>query len=287
MKRFLFFAVVCAVLLTACRGENISFDDIPFVPLNPPGEQELQEALDWVNSVFGELFETDEPETPAESEPFSGIKCVEEFVRLDTGSILSILPRFDDINDVNLATLLNFAWANFEFEESNYKTEKPKDVEEGEHYFLIGITQYDIFAMEELLKAFLSPDFSLDNYDYKNYTMDYPEFFMQRLIWDEEENLIGTCIFTKANPGSYISEILNVYEEDGLYYVITQGFYYNPYNFFFGQEVDFEYMRENFAEYEDEWWVVWDFGYNIYTFIINENGNVNIISKLPYEGELP
>ncbi|MCL2694297.1 MAG: hypothetical protein FWE60_04240 [Oscillospiraceae bacterium] len=283
MKKSIVVALVLIMLfsLTACN-ENIPNEAGGGVP-DALSDEPAPTPTAATPATTPKSPEPEPTPTPTPSpEPFSGIKCVEEFVKLDSHHLLrGILPYFDDINDVDLATLLNFAVSNLGLERSELSIEQHKRLFEDEDY-INRLPMYQIapFSIDEQLKTFLNPNFSIETYDYKNYNMTYPEFNFQRLIWDEEVNQIVSLILTFACPGAYRNEILSVYEEDDFYYVVTGGFWYSVYEF--GSSLKFSDVRDNPTEHEDRG-SIWDFGYNIYTFKINENGNVNIISKQPYE----
>jgi hypothetical protein len=221
-----------------------------------------------------------EPEPAPEPEPFSGIKSVEEFVKADSGDFTWILPYFNNVNDIPLNILIDFGITRLNLERSNI------GIDPIERLFDENIihTYYQInpFLIDENLKMYFNSDFSIESYDYKSYNVDYPEFSLRRLIWDEENNIIVVLVLNFGSAGYNRNNILDVFEIDDVYYVITESFWYNVYEFP-GYEVEFSYVRENIDEYDQR--RIWGYRYNIYTFIFNENGNVNLLSKQPYDME--
>lgn len=219
---------------------------------------------------------TPPPEEPAPDEPFNGIKCVEEFVRLDAGWFVGgVFPHFEDINAVPLVTILSFCARKMDIP-YNYCDEEQLDRVFGVFKNSLGGSTFAFtpWIVESHIKEYLNPDFLFEIYKGLGFNDNTPVANFE-LFWDyEAEQLIMFSGIFGGGPG-YFNEVLKVYEEDDFHYVITKNFWCM--HDYCGL-CDFDYLLENKPE---------EIKHSIYTFTINENGNVNIISKLPYEGELP
>ena len=270
-KKFsvIFMAVIVMLSFAACseaEPETITTpasDDAALAPaLTPEGNADL-----------------DEPDVPQPSEPFTGFKSPDEFVKADSSHILrGILPHFGGISDIDLATLLNFAVTNLGLETSGINDEQRERLFSGFDE-LPAVYQIDPVAADELIQKYINPNFRIESYDYKNYSLDeYVWSPYLRLIWDSEENKIVVLILVYHSPGVYRNEIIDVYEEDGTHYVTTESYWYDVYNF--DSNAEFSYVRDNFEHYEATG-SVWSFNYNIYAFNTNPDGYFNVISKLP------
>jgi hypothetical protein len=292
LKTLIVSALVLILMLTACGSEQVisplldADEALTTLPLDEVvDEPEEDEALTtpppdggtpptegWQAEPDGVV---DEPEA---DEPFNGIKCVEEFVKLNTGWYFrGILPHFEDINEVELRELLSFGFSKLNLPYTYYAYTRGLNSDlfwNGDENWAGIIDNAYGFKPSEIdkhFKEYLSFNFSIERFDYK---ISDERFWAahRNLVWcDEKEQII---MFSRTFGGGprFDNVILDVYEENGFHYVITRNFKCLGYCDYCSCVFDDEFELMEFS---------------IYTFIINENGNVNIISKLPYEGELP
>ncbi|MCL2087729.1 MAG: YgdI/YgdR family lipoprotein [Oscillospiraceae bacterium] len=274
MKRIMAIILAAAMFLAAgCDTPQVvetSSTDITLVDDVVPSESDEGEIIE---DEVDEVIEDEVDEDENENDEVSSVNLTAtEFVEADSGWFMrGWLPHFDDINDVELTEILSFGINNLGlphalFDPANEERIFGEDSLLGEPSLI-----FEPNETEAYLKEFLSSDFSIDSYDYESFDDNLPAAY-RKLFWDEETGML--IFFTTVFGGGPVktTHVLDEYEDDDFTYVVAASYEYDSYEEDDGLE-DFHYVLENLPEYEIE--------YNLYTFVKNENGVYNIVSKQP------
>jgi predicted small lipoprotein YifL len=295
MKRLIavLITIIMALSLTAC-GETsapaVVPDELPDVGdtlrgVPDEGDQPLQDEPtpviitlpDVGDTLRGVPDEGDHTGSPLQDEgtPPRDESCPEWFIRYADVSVFGFLPHFDDPNTIPLSTFLSFSvdigglpfvWYSDEESERLFGEDR--------WYYGTSMMGYKPDEVDSFFKENFNPGFSIESYDYRSYDFRTNTKFAD-VTWDEEAGMLVWYIGISGGFPSYVNEIISMPEHNtylvGSYMV--DGYNYNE------KLYDFYYVLENAP--------LTEINYNVYTFELNENGVINLLSKLPYEGEPP
>jgi hypothetical protein len=265
MKKIMAFLIIAAVLLGACSeaAPEAIFepDGEPTVAIPPAAEEDEPEPEPEPEPDESEPETDEEPPIIIENDPVPPLTDEEILILKDFVQrvcfVLGMMPYFDDINDVGLSIILQqyFEAYGWDFSDtdvfSDGENQHHYSAEETENYFgsVLGVSPA---RLDEFMKEYFNPHFSIENYDYK------------AMSWDDERELIVSWIYGGGIHWWVSTHITEIVEEDGTYHVYAlktgwgDGMYIQ----------DIKFIR--------------------CTFTRNANGNFNIMSKqLVPESEYP
>jgi hypothetical protein len=256
--------LIAVILLAGCASEQI-------IPLVEPdvGDGDLDVPKEYEPEIVEEDEpEPDESETETDEEPPTiiendpvppltdeEISILKDFVQR-VCRVRGMLPYFDDIKDVELRIILQqyfnaygWDWSDTDVFSDGENQHHYSD-EETNNYFgsVLGVSPA---RLDEYMKEYYNPDFSIENYDYKT------------MSWDDERELIVGSIYGGSPHWWVDTRTIEIREENGEYHVYALKISWS--------DGWFQYME-----------------YIHCTFTKNTNGNFNIMSKqLVPEGEYP
>lgn len=236
MKKLSALFLIFVLLFSACASEPLSY---------------TPDALSEQEAVWDDCYPPPDEPLP---EPNENDITAEELLDLYyfsqrvTNSIVLDLPFFDDIHEVGLFELLILFKPEADIE---YDDEELGISLLGENGQWASISGFYPATIEEYFKENINPDFSIENYDYKNNDSIEPGR-IYNLGWDEEKCAI-LYISLSGGFGEYTTfTIVDAYKHDDFYYIHT---------LFQFENNDSEYMLHAFKK--------------------NANGIFNIYSKQP------
>jgi hypothetical protein len=251
MKKLLVLLIMLSLLLAAC-GKNYIDEDEPRSRRGGSATTAEEEAADTATPpLTDDSAQNQEPQK--ENIRAADETALREFVRIISTSALSVLPVFEDINEVPLPALLvhyfweSSGWAGGLFGQTadvEYTWEQAEAL--GAYGEAAGVFPH---VLDTFFKENLNPNFSIDSYDYKK---DINEFIGSK--WDAVNNAIVFTVGISGGFGRNTNGITEMYKSGDEYLVYTAQLKYNYY----------------FPVIEAE--------YFVYTFTKNANGVFNIMS---------